>query len=441
MSIGTLYTPPNYYRSYKIQIAATLVGAQLKVVPYVPGETDATPAFTAKFPKGFTPVFESTDGKVHLFEANAIAEFVAGAQNKELTGGDDKIRRAQIQQWIHMSDQQIVPAMATLVYPALGVAPDQRTLTAKAKEVVTNLLNTMNNHLKSCTYLVGERLSNADIAVWCNLLHLFEHILEPNARSSVPHVVRWFTTLAGQPAFSKIVPSVHLCTKEAKFDGKKYADLHAKAPAAAAVDHKKAEKGGGDKKKEPKAPTPAKPKAKPAEEEEDLDEAELEKKTDDKDPFAAYPPSATFNVDEFKRTYSNNDAKTVAIPFFWEKFDPQAYSLWYCEYKFPEELRLSFMSCNLIGGMFQRLDRMRKHAFASVILFGEDNKSTISGVWFWKGHDLAFTLHSDIGVDYDSYDWKKLDYNSPETKTLVNEYFAHEGNFGGKKFNTGKIYK
>jgi len=293
-----------------------------------------------------------------------------------------------------MSDQQIVPAMATLVYPTLGVAPDQRNLTAKAKEIVTN----------------------------------------------VPHVVRWFTTLAGQPAFSKIVPSVHLCTKEAKFDGKKFADLHAKAPAAA--DPKKVEKGGaGDKKKpEVKAATPSKPKAKPTEDE-DLDEAELEKKADDKDPFSIYPPSATFNVDEFKRTYSNNDTKTVALPFFWEKFDPQAYSLWYCEYKFPEELRLSFMSCNLIGGMFQRLDRMRKHAFASVILFGEDNKGTISGVWFWKGHDLAFTLHSDLGIDHDSYDWKKLDYNSPETKVMVNEYFAHEGNFGGKKFNTGKIFK
>ena len=43
--------------------------------------------------------------------------------------------------------------------------------------------------------------------------------------------------------------------------------------------------------------------------------------------------------------------------------------------------------------MFQRLDRMRKHSFGSVILFGTDNKSTISGVWFWRGHDLAFEVN------------------------------------------------
>lgn len=35
---------------------------------------------------------------------------------------------------------------------------------------------------------------------------------------------------------------------------------------------------------------------------------------------------------------------------------------------------------------------MRKQAFASVCLFGEDNNSSISGVWVWRGHDLAFEV-------------------------------------------------
>lgn len=51
-----------------------------------------------------------------------------------------------------------------------------------------------------------------------------------------------------------------------------------------------------------------------------------------------------------------------------------------------------FMSCNLISGMFQRLDKMRKAAFASVCLFGMENDSSISGIWVWRGHDLAFTV-------------------------------------------------
>ena len=91
--------------------------------------------------------------------------------------------------------------------------------------------------------------------------------------------------------------------------------------------------------------------------------------------------------------------------------------------------------------MFQRLDRMRKNAFSSMILFGDDNKSSISGVWVWRGHELAFPLADDWTVDYPSYDWTKLNPDDEKTKTMVTEYFSWEGNFDGKKFNQGKIFK
>ena len=98
-------------------------------------------------------------------------------------------------------------------------------------------------------------------------------------------------------------------------------------------------------------------------------------------------------MDDFKRVYSNNDTISVAIPYLWENFDPEGYSFWHCEYKYPEELKRVFMSCNLVGGMFQRLDKLHKHAFASVIIFGEDNNSSISGVWIFRGQQLAFEVN------------------------------------------------
>ena len=55
-------------------------------------------------------------------------------------------------------------------------------------------------------------------------------------------------------------------------------------------------------------------------------------------------------MDEWKKTYSNKDTATVALPYFWEHFEKEHYSIWYCEYKYPDELTLTFMSCNLIGG-------------------------------------------------------------------------------------------
>uniref|UniRef100_A0A8C9WU11 Eukaryotic translation elongation factor 1 gamma n=1 Tax=Scleropages formosus TaxID=113540 RepID=A0A8C9WU11_SCLFO len=102
----------------------------------------------------------------------------------------------------------------------------------------------------------------------------------------------------------------------------------------------------------------------------------------------------------------------------------------------PDASRLS-------SGMFQRLDKLRKHAFASVILFGTNNDSSISGIWVFRGQDLAFTLSEDWQVDYESYSWRKLDVDSDECKTMVKEYFAWEGDFKhvGKAFNQGKIFK
>lgn len=124
----------------------------------------------------------------------------------------------------------------------------------------------------------------------------------------------------------------------------------------------------------------------------------------------------TFNMDGFKRCFSN-ESEDKSIAYFWENFDSQNYSIWFGEYTFEEELTQVFMSCNLISGestnklrnlvfyfcfclgMFQRLDKMRKQAFASVCLFGVNNNSSISGIWIWRGQDLAFTVSNNLVVD------------------------------------------
>ena len=53
-----------------------------------------------------------------------------------------------------------------------------------------------------------------------------------------------------------------------------------------------------------------------------------------------------------------------------------------------------------------------------------------------------FDLSPDWQVDYSSYDWKKLDADSAETKKLVEQYFKWEGTDDkGRKSNQGKIFK
>merc|ERR1712141_360141 len=87
------------------------------------------------------------------------------------------------------------------------------------------------------------------------------------------------------------------------------------------------------------------------------------------------------------------------------------------------------------------LDKMRKHSFGSVAVLQDTDKLEISGVWFWKGQDLAFDLCADWQVDYETYDWTKLDSDNADHRMMVQEYFAWEGKFGGKGFKDAKVYK
>ena len=101
--------------------------------------------------------------------------------------------------------------------------------------------------------------------------------------------------------------------------------------------------------KTPKEKTPKK-EEKPKAEAAPAEEEPAPKK--EKDPFAAFPKS-TFIFDEFKRVYSNEDIKTKAIPYFWENLDKDNYSIWMREYKFPEDLGMTFQIENLIEGILK----------------------------------------------------------------------------------------
>ncbi|XP_008064282.2 elongation factor 1-gamma-like [Carlito syrichta] len=411
MAAGTLYTYPENWRAFKALIAAQYSGALIHVLSVPPhfhfGQTNHTPEFLRKFPAGKVPAFEGDDGFC-VFESNAIAYYVS---NEELHGSTPEAV-AQVVQWVSFPDSDIVSPASTWVFPTFPSPTQKKKKKENAKEEVRQILGLLDAHLKTRTFLVGERVTLADITVVYTLLWLYKQVLEPSFRQAFPNTNRWFLTCINQPQFRAVLGEVKLCEKMAQFDAKKFAESHPKK------DTPRKEKGSWEEKQKVQAERKEKKAAVPAPEEMDECEQALAAEPKAKDPFAHLPKS-TFVLDEFKCKYSNEDTHTVALPYFWEHFDKDGWSLWYSEYRFPEELTQIFMSCNLITGMFQRLDKLRKNAFASVILFGTNKCSSISGVWVFRGQELAFPLSPDWQVDYKSYTWRKLDPGSEEAQTLV----------------------
>ncbi|KAL3985464.1 Elongation factor 1 gamma conserved domain family protein [Acanthocheilonema viteae] len=416
-----VYGSPKSFRMQKILIAAKIGNKDVSVIDQKPPHN--------KFPLGVTPAME--DNNITLFGADAIMLHLAGEAMKEANC-------SEVLQWMQWSEGQLIPNVLGYVLPSVSAAHIDSEMLEAAKTELLMQLKCLNTLLLTKTFLVGERMSLADISVAMDLLPAYQYVLDEAARASLINVNRWFRTIINQKTVKDVLGEVQFAVEVLRFDSAKFKELSAKL-SKERTSHKDG-KNKGQNKEQQKEDKKAKKIKNENDDEADATDEALAQEPKSIDPFAAMP-KGSFVMDSFKRVYSNEDTATKAVPYFWENFDSENYSIWFAEYKYPEDLTLTFMSCNLISGMFQRLEKLKKNAFASVCLFGTDNYSTISGIWIWRGHELAFKLSPDWQVDYESYDWKKLDPADEKTKKIVNEYLMWEGDFDGKTFNQGKIFK
>ena len=365
--------------------------------------------------------FSMKSGSVSLTEPVSSCLYLATAGGQTQLADKTVADQASVLQWLLYSAGDLRHSVGGWVLPTMEQCEgaNQGTVNRSKADLVARL-DVLDKFLVTKTFLVGERISLADIGMAMTLLPAFTEVLDQAFRSSHRHLTRWFNTIIHQELVVKVIGTVKFCVKEAEMKQ--------------GVKKEKKEKAKPEKKKE----EPKKKKEetkKPAEE--PMEMPAEPKKTDPLDPL----PKGTFDLEDWKRFYSNND-EDKSCEYFWSKFDPSCYSIWRGDYRYNKELSQIFMSCNLMGGMFQRLEKLKKNAFASAMLFGENNNSTISAIWVFKGQQLAFDLNEDWQVDYSSYEWKKLDPASPDTKAMVNQYWKWEGEDSeGRKFNQGKIFK
>lgn len=420
MVAGTFFTYPGSFRGFKVQATAALSGTDLKTVEVQQNDK-----------RQHVPSFESTDKKFKLVDSNAVAYYVA---NDQMRGTTNELK-AEVVQWLNYGSETVVSAVAAWVYPSLSLVESCPAGLKKAENDLRQVFVCLNEHLKTRTFMAGERLTLADVSMACDLMMGYQHVADEKFRKPFGNLNRWFMTVMNQDKVKAVVGSLTLCDKRQEF----CADKHAKQMAVAGTEKKAKEPKPAKEAKPAKEPKAAKPKKEESDKEEE-DPALAEPKS--KDPFQDMP-KGTFNMDEFKRTYSNEDTLKVALPYFWKHYEEnkEFYSLWYCEYKYPEDLSKVFMTSNLIGGMFQRIEKLRKNSFSNMGVYGVDGNNLIAGVWFWKGQELVFPLCPDWTTDYESYSWRKMDSSNPEDKKLLDECWQWEGEVKGLKFNTGKTFK
>lgn len=106
------------------------------------------------------------------------------------------------------------------------------------------------------------------------------------------------------------------------------------------------------------------------------------------------------------------------------------------DFKYPAELTQTFMSSNLIGGFFNRLEASRKYLFGSMGVLGQTNDSLISGALIARGQDIKPVV--DVAPDWESYDFRKLDLSNEADKAFFEAALAWDLEIDGKKWVDGK---
>lgn len=153
-----------------------------------------------------------TDCDVSLFNVNGILFYLS---NPQLKGDNNVFSESSILQWMSYTDNHISPFVGSWVNPCTG-AGESPIAIQSAKQETLKSLQYLNNFLLTKTYLVGERISLADIVVFTSLLPAYISVLDLSVRKSFPNLNRWFLTILNQENVKHVIGDVVLCEKAAQ---------------------------------------------------------------------------------------------------------------------------------------------------------------------------------------------------------------------------------
>ncbi|KAL9112705.1 MAG: hypothetical protein Q9227_003008, partial [Pyrenula ochraceoflavens] len=270
-------------------------------------------------PLGKIPTFVGANGYI-LTEVIAIAIYLTSQNEKTTLLGKTKQDYASILRWMSYTNSELLPNLGHWFRPLVGMDPYNKKNVDEACKTSLKAIKTLEQHLLVHTFLVGERLTLADVFTASLVSRAFEYVLDKKFRAEHPSFARWYETIVNQPIWKAVVAKTVLVDEAVKYtppkkEAKPKEAPKEKAPKAKAVDEEEDE------------PAPAAPKQ--------------------KHPLEALD-KPTLIIDDWKRKYSNEETREVALPWFWEQYKPSEYSLWRVDYKYNDELTLTFMSANLI---------------------------------------------------------------------------------------------
>ena len=371
MSNPTLYCYKNCVNSKLVQIICRFTNTKLEIVSLEKMSQTNLDKLLKRSPTGLFPLLQI--GDFFLSGSVAIARFFLEKDEAvhEVLGGKDVQRRSSINMWIDFVSTNLWPFYDEIIGQILGKTETHQDLFSLAIGDLMQVLLKINNHLAFRTFVVDHQISFGDLVLATSLYPYFSLVVDENFRSTVPHLVRWYSFIAnlkevsgviGVPRFCKVTQKPHHVKKQATVH-----QPHVKVENTFKEDKHAVKDSKNDKKpqskQQPVNKVEAKKEEKPKAEAKPAITIETEVKVEKKkNPLDLLPPTP-LDLDAFKREFLNTPDKKTSLDNLLNNFDAEGWSFWYTYYqKSGDQGKITFRTCNLKSNFLQKLDKFRKYA-------------------------------------------------------------------------------
>ena len=191
---------PHVVRMFMAELGIT--GIPTDTVDLRGGE-NRQPAYLAKNPSGQTPALELDDGTV-LAEISAICEYLDETTPGTSLIGTTPQERAETRMWTRRVDLQIMEPMANGFRFGEGLKMFQNRIRCipqaaeDLKKTAQDGLERLNRLMEGKTYIAGNRLTLADIMLFC-FVDFFAGVAQP-INPEFKNIVAWHARMKARPS-------------------------------------------------------------------------------------------------------------------------------------------------------------------------------------------------------------------------------------------------
>jgi glutathione S-transferase len=174
---------------YKVRLLLALLGREYERVPVdIFGGDTLTAEFAALNPVRETPVLELDSGAVIAQSGAILCHLAEGTPFMP----DEPLERARVLQWLFFEQERVMGGIGGPRFRRLTGRPQVEGRLA----VGADALELLDAHLRERAWLVGDRTTIADVAVFG-----YGHVAHDAGLAPREHVLAWFERMRALPGF------------------------------------------------------------------------------------------------------------------------------------------------------------------------------------------------------------------------------------------------